>query len=511
MAKDYLTISDWSRGETNNPAAGRENQFFKGANHDYWSFPGRLTLLPGSTAVSYDGDADWGSPIRAITNSRSEDTVFCALQNASSAGLIVKGESTTSLDFSLNSGNRPIISIDEYRGKTIAVYDDGQTIVTDHASPQPGTNGSDWGLGADIWQSGDQVIFNGILQHGHQISAIDRHYFTAGEYVASVNGDPADVANYDRLAFNLGAGWIARSLAPYGNQYLAIAANFKGNDPDATTNKISIWNGVATTSDKQLVVPEAEIHAIYSLNGYLWIWAGQSCNLYVNPIGSDIVYLVKRFFNASTELSRVKFTVYPHAVAHKENRIYFGLSNVDEESAEYNPNGIYSFNADPNDFNIGMAYPAQGAESQMYALEVVQATGNNILFWSEETAGGASNVFRQKLITSDQQAFSNAVTQPETYSIWYEAPAGSKIRVSSIAAHAETLPAGCTVAVTVENENLSTISMTTMTVSDSYTITHKVLEGRKIRVRYRIGNANGDKYPMLDRIVLGYELIPDNL
>lgn len=508
MTRQFITITDWSGGASLNDAAARENQFAYGSQLDHWSFPGKLGLISGVSAIPYNSDNDWGGPVTAMCDSKGEDTIFYAIDE-SSAWQIVSGSNSTSDSFSVASAQE-IVSMQEYYDQTLAVTQAGDVYVT-NATTTSGSNVHGWNSVTDIWQSGDQVVFDGLLEVCHQVDAIDRHYFTANEYVASVNGDPTSSGNYDKLAFNLGAGWTARALAPYGNQYLAVAANYTNGEPEARTNKISIWDGVATTSVRQLIVPERFIKAIYSLNGYLWIWAGPSCNLYVNPIGSEVVTLVKRFFNASTELNRVDFDVYPHAVTHKENRIYFGLSNVDATSDDYNDGGIYSFDANPNDFDISLAYPQQAPNSYFRNVIIGQVDNQNILYYSEETAGGESNVLRQKLFTSDTNVFQSALSANPMKTPWFDAPAGQKIRVKSFALDVDSWPSGASVSVTVSNESGSSKAYTTsLTSGDTFVVDHGAIEGRRIQAQVTLLGGTANNSPFIRRIMIGYDLITDN-
>lgn len=506
MSRQFITINNWSGGASLNDAVAGGNQYAYGSQMDHWSFPGKVGLIPGLSAIPYKSSNDWGGPVTAMCNSKGEDTIFYAIDEGTD-WQIVKGESVTSDSFSLSSAQE-IVSMQEYYNETLAVTESGSVYVT-NATTTSGSNTNGWNLVIDIWQSTDQVVFSGLSKVCHQISAIDRHYFTANEYVASVNGDPTNSANYDKFAFNVGAGWETRSLAPYGNQYLAIASNYTNGQISPTRNKISIWDGVGTTSVRQLTVPERFVKAIYSLNGYLWIWAGISCNLYVNPIGSEIVTLIKRFYNASTGIDRVDFDVHPHAVTHKENRIYFGLSNVDQTSEEQNPGGIYSFNADPNQFDIAQAYPQQSAKSYYQNLIVGQVDNRNALYFTEKTSAGVDNVFRQRLFTSEN-TYGTAFLAKPMESAYFDAPAGQKIRVASVAFDVDTWPAGAGLEASIINEEGTIQSYGSLTAGDTFTVAHKTIEGRRIKLRIALTGIIADVSPFIRRVMIGYELIPDN-
>jgi len=504
MSKPLITINDFSGGATLNNSLGGANNYEIGTQLDYWTQPGRLTLVPGSTPLTLSGLSDLGAPVQAMTESKGENSMFVSLDVTAGGSLdFYKGVNTLTAEGSVL--NRTILSMDEYYGEVIAVSDTGDTWVTnDGGSGTTGFNSE-----TDLWSS-SQDFFDGVALTAHQVDAIDRHYFTANQYVASVNGDPTSSGNYDATAFDLTPGWRSRALAPYGDQYLAIAANFHAGQTHPSRGRIVIWDGVQTVSSYRIDVPENYIKAIYSLNGYLWIWAGKACNLYVNAIGSQQVTLVHRFFNSYP--NDVSFDVYPHAVAHKEGRIYFGLSNVDSNSANYNPGGIYSFEANPNRFNIDRVYTAQTSESVFKSLIVVQQEDNDILYYSEETNAGGSFVFRQRLFSSDSDIYSTGSTAT-LKTITYEAPPGSKLHIDKVTIETEPLPAGVSISINANNEDGGSFSYFPsgyQTDGDEYGVDRGVIRGRKVYFTVDIITAFTTLPVFIRRIVAYGNLIPDN-
>ena len=178
------------------------------------------------------------------------------------------------------------------------------------------------------------------------IASNDILYIGAANTIASieqVSGKtfaPADASTYtfSTSALDLPSGENVVSMAQLGS-YLYIATQNKGK------SKIYPWDTVSSSFEEPIRFDGNLIDAIFSANNRLYIFCGDSAQIYVSN-GSTVSLAAQIPATAGDNqiaITDQRFTFYPDAIFAKNNKLYFGLSSG---TSTIGGLGIYTMNMD---------------------------------------------------------------------------------------------------------------------------------------------------------------------
>lgn len=513
MSKPFTHIyNDWSGGATFNPNSGAKNQYRIGKHIDN-SIVGKLRTVPTTTKVNVVGQTELTGRVEVlypvsntidavIQDDLGQGDVYNYAPNTSA--FLTKDVDTTNnylygLYYSaLGAAARILIGDDG----VVYEYNAGANTVT---ALSPGVD-----FGSDI----DFFVGRESAMHGMQ--AYDRFYVTNGNYIASVTSPANTSGNWDTQAFQLEGGYDAVSIVRYSKDYVGIAAT-KYDLYYGSQGKVYIWSGVGTTPEWEVPVPTG-IQAAWFEGGYLWIW-GEDSKLYVSPYGFREAQEVFSFQNRRPERDadglNPNLRVYPNSVHSAMGKVWFGLSLVDSESANYNPAGIYAFDPRLTDgrVNIDRIFAAEDDSTSIIRhLTSIQ----DVLIWSDES-GDATHPYenttnylvRQKLRDDDTTRYGTATWQSTDLT----APGGAKLHVTGIRLFTEALPSGTSVTITATNEKGETATYFPdgySTAGETYGVSHKAFEGRRISFTMNIDQSTATMPFILDAMHVEGQVISDN-
>ncbi len=289
----------------------------------------------------------------------------------------------------------------------------------------------------------------------HQIfvSANNVCYFGNGQYVGGLT-DPTNAATVTLTSLDLGDNWSIRTLCDFGYLYLAIAANYYTSTYQSQKCKIFLWNRSDSQPNDEIVIPENSIKAMVYDAGYLWIWAGRSCNLYVVPEGSR---KATKIWSFTKETPTAVFEVYPNAVKVRGGTVFFGLSNVDLATGAISPSDVYSFPLDPTRFSLNRVIISPETISSYGILfksigfyRGADATlGDGLVIGLNDTILSKKRVFME-LIGLGNYPYSSIASYE---SFRFEAPSDKQMLTEAIGLTFDLLPADCLINAYYKKDN----------------------------------------------------------
>ena len=411
--KAIIEINDFAGGMTLSEKTGRSDQFKIGEGIDFSSRPGELA--PGTA---------WGR--MTLTGTTTMPTGFNAMVDARKGGETWFGGKDTKIYYK-NALTTILISTDSDQTGEIKDMEEFDERLVFMQNTTLGIKDLTAGLTAG-YTFNFKTGFQSKTYHPIHLAADNNLYIGNGQYVgkATTLDTSSDVSTN---VLDLVDKWNIRALSDFGYRYLAIGANY-GSETGPSKSKILLWNRKASTWNDEIAIPENEIKAMIYTSGYLWVWAGKSCNLYVVPETSRTA---TKMFSFNMEDPQQSHDVYPNAVVARKGTIYFGLSRVKEASATRNPAGIYSFPADPNKFTLNLVKKKVGSgigvdygyDNYFYSL-MSKTESYGELYASMRNMNVTSDPYylERENISSNEKYYKDAGTYE---SFTYEAPAGQFI------------------------------------------------------------------------------------
>lgn len=144
---------------------------------------------------------------------------------------------------------------------------------------------------------------------------------------------------YDPNYITLPAGWRVRCFGYY-NEYLVIGCMKGTNIYDFDNGRLYFWDGISTTYNFFLDVPEGGINAVLGSKGKLFVWAGYQGDMLIYQ-GSTTASKIKRL-PKSTEDKYIE--VYPQGVTMWKSYLHFGAGRSDSDVFQ---RGVFSYGS-PN-------------------------------------------------------------------------------------------------------------------------------------------------------------------
>lgn len=431
MKNPLIQIDDFKGGMTLNDKMGRKDQFHTGSQIDFSSKVGYIAPGYGWTVMMYSSSQNLPTEYQSILYAMKDGNYYFGGEDTK----IYKQTNSTTIDVEHDSTQAgKIRSLVEYNGYMLYIQD--TTIGTSDLAGTP--------VYVDNFKTG----LTNDTYHPLFISANKTLYFGHGQYVGS-GTDPSNSATFTLNALDLEDNWKVRTLCDFGWMYLAIGINFGTDNPSKA--KVVLWDRVSSSWVDEIAIPEREIKAMIFDSGYLWVWAGRSCNLYVVPESSRKATKVWSFVKEKPSAS---FEVYPNAVSARNGTIYFGLSGVDSYSYSINPTGIYSFPADPNKFSLNITKKGDGYNERYKSLCLIrgaEGSSGDMFYtgWRNYMIGGSeyNRISREKTYDSDTSPY---VDGSGIVSIWesfkYEAPKNKKMMTEAFLVRFKPLPTNTTTA-----------------------------------------------------------------
>ncbi|MHA1853090.1 MAG: hypothetical protein ACTSUF_06195 [Candidatus Heimdallarchaeaceae archaeon] len=478
MEDIIIDISNFDGGLTLNDKVGNANQFKIGTNVDFDTYKGKITTGVGHISLTHSASYDMPNEFQCI-NLDTDGELYLGCDNAK---IFVQNTWVSIIDTHTDANGSNIRSMVSYEN---CMYWAGATTIGKKTFTNTWT---------DSWQSG--LATN--VYHPMHVAAPGNMYIGHGKYVASY-----DNTTWTLDALDLPTGWEVKTLTDFGWRYLAIGANFVDSK-----SKIFLWDKSSASWTDEIEIPENEIKAAIFVNGYLWIWAGETSNIYVCPEGSR---RFTKMFNFSNDVVTNLLSVYPNAVAKRSGKIYFALSD-DLSAFQYhdkNPTGVYSFPVDPNKFALNIVYRNADEKERFKSLGIIEYSTDELLY-IPELSGGVLGDFRLKREASrgNNEGLYSAGADFETFD--YEAPPNMDIRTNTFGIECDPLSAesitlyyqkdgDTTWGASIIN-SFSTAGGTRKIIKKQIT-THKL----KLKVTYTGGSTNR---PYIKRIFVSGHLVP---
>lgn len=478
MEKVLIEVNDFKGGMTLNEKLGKKDQFFFGYGLDFISHKGKITVRPDWKRMELSSSVDIGIDLASALFTAKDGNMYFGGEDAK----IYKQTSSGTIAVDRTSGQTGIMrSLKEYKG--YMYYPQNTTIGRSDLAGTP--------TYTDNWQTG----LENVTYHQQEISANNKLYIGNGRYLASWDG-----TTWAANALDLQEGWEIRPLANFGIPFIAIGANYKTSSGVSTACKIFLWNRRDSSWNDEIDIPETEIKAMLFQSGYLWIWAGKTCNLYVCPLNSRTPTLMKEFINESPTSGG--FEVYPNSVKYRNGRVYFGLSNVNSASATYNPSAIYSFPLNPSQFNLNIErHGGTNVKYKSLAASNYAAQSNDMLY-AQETSGTTEYLLRETL-SSGEAPYANLQGDHVLETFRYEAPAHKKLYVEGFGVDTDPLPDGTTLDLQykVDAGNWTTVKSGYGALNEIGFFEEKAVEGKSLKMRLTLyGAISGTARPLVKRI-----------
>jgi hypothetical protein len=420
MKAPLISIDNFSGGMTLNEKLGKVNQFHIGYGVDFSSKPGCVAPGYSFTNMTYNASEAMDYEYPYIIHTMKDGNLYFIRED--SEVHYRSGNSTLGLSASAVA-NEAARGCAEYKSFLYIAF---KTAVYRKDLTQAVNEGY-----TANWQTG----LNDSTYHPIWVSANNKMYVGHGNKIASWDG-----TTWTASALDLADNWEIRALTDFGILYLAIGASYYTSTHLPSKSRIFLWNRTDSSWNDEIVIPEPEIKAMIYEAGYLWIWAGRSCNLYVVPEGSRRATKIWTFVK---ENPIKEFQVYPGAVLAKNGTIYFGLSNVDSASDDFNPAGIYSFPSDPERFSLNLIWKGDGYNEKIYGMGLyragVDAGGDIIHFSRENSVGTAYRRLTREKTYSGETCYDTA---GEIESFRYSPPANKQMFTEAFGVEFEPLPAG---------------------------------------------------------------------
>jgi len=436
---------------------GSSNSFHIGKGLDFFSKTGFLSVGHAWTNISYSGSEDLPAEFNCMLYANKDGKKYFG----GSDGKIYREKTDGTLEVVRDVGSA-IIGLEEYK--------DYLYYATDTALGRWDFSSS-W---SDNWQT---------------LNSADWHYMVY------------DGTNWAAQGLDLDTGWSVRCLAPFGLTNIAVGANFGNVKCD-----VLIWDRTSDSWNDTIPIPENTIQAMVYSAGYLWIWAGNSCNVYVCSENSRQAIKVWSF---TREDPLESFNVYPYAVAVRKGTIYFGLSDVDSSSYDKNPSAVYSFPLEPSRFVLNIPIKKTGYDERYKSLANMGAT--NTLYASFRdyiSAGGEYNNLTREKTINESNPYSDIA---EYESFYFSAPPNKKMMLEQIGITMDTLPSGCNISMYYKKDNDTSWTTLFSNFSTANSIEKKVSKRIKTeRIKFKLelrGSSTNTNRPYISSIFATGELI----
>lgn len=490
MKKPLILIDDFKGGMTLNEKFGRADQFHIGSQLDFTSKIGKLAPGHAWGVMTESSNSYMPDEIGAMLFTQEDNQMYFGGDDAK----IYKRSNSEAIVFETASDQTGVI-----RG------------FKEHAGymyyPQNTTLGR-----ADLAGGYEHDFQTGLTSntyHPMHVS-VDANMYVGG---GTVGGNYIDKVNssgvYASSALDLPSGWKPRTINDFGHLYLAIGADKFATGSAPSETKIYLWNRTGTTWQDEIIVPEKGIKATLWTAGWYWIWAGRSCNLYVVQDGSR---MARKVWSFSKENPGDLLEVYPNSVQERNGTVYFGLSGVGSESIGTNPNGIYSFPADPTRFSLSVVKDAGGGDDRFKSLGLWRDATGDILFASQYDASATN---KELLIMED---IGNAPYKDTcTYeSFRYYAPSNKRMKTQHFGVTFDALPTGCVINLYYKKNNDTSwtqliSNFTTATATEKilkYSIT---CDSLKLKLTVRGGSVSSYLRPFVSSVFVTGGLITKKL
>ena len=413
MLKPIIQITDFKGGMTLNEKMGREDQFHIGYGLDFSSLPGFLTCGPEWIRLNVLGNVSAASDFQGIIRTVKDNRTWLGADNTN-----LYFASTTNAIISAADSNQggPIRGLNEYEN---FLYYPQDTTIGRKALASATSAGY-----THNWQTG----LTDDIYHPIFTSANKKQYIGHGSKVASW-----DNTTFTSSALDLAENWHIRTICDFGLSYLALGGNYYTTEGKSQKTKIFLWNRVDSSWNDEIIIPESEIQAKIFDSGYLWIFAGKNCSIYVVPEGSRKATKMWEFPKMGDIATN--FRVYPNSVKAKNGKIYFGLSGGDTITDELSPCGIYCFPSDPSKFVLNRVDNLTAGTLATYDLNFYSLALENFGNTSSEriiaSVRDSTGTIKRRLIAESIES-SQFQGTADYESFKYDAPPGKKIHIEHI-------------------------------------------------------------------------------
>jgi len=490
MRPPIIEINDFSGGMTLNEKLGRTNQFHFGYGLDFSSKPGYLAPGIGWTENYLSGD-DPTTEFGGIVQTVKDGNIWYGGGNKKLyTGFWALTEQATS------DQNGAIRGLIEYNG--YLYYPQDTTIGRKDLNAVENSGFT------HNWQTG----LTSAAEHPMKVSADGKLYFGHGRYLASFDGN-----TFQQNVLDLAdAKWEIRCLEDFGYLYLAIGASYRAIYYHIMS-KIFLWDRYSSSWNDEIVIPEDRILAMKFYNGYLWIWAGSSANLYVVPDGSR---KATKMWSFVKESGRVELTVYPNSVVANKGTLFFGLSDVGTSitsiSHPQNPTGIYSFSAEPEKFSLNLVYYMKGFYERFKSISLLRSDGDSLIA-SRFYYDGISNryeVIRQYNRGDNEPLYINEAVYE---SFRFEAPKNKKIFTEAFVIQYEPLESGHYIQFLYKKDNETNYTSLATIQGTSFVNTYEKIIYKRLRadsLKFQVilrGSTSYDTRPFIKAIYVTGHLI----
>lgn len=475
MLKPIIEINDFKGGMTLNEKIGKKDQFTIGENLDFSSQLGKI-----SCAYKWDSK-EWNTSPDMPTKFNS--MLFFAYDNdlylAGNDGKIYKEDGTVAHN---DSNASTILDIIGYEDK---IY----WLNTSYIG-QYDPSGPTW---SETWQSLSMTLSQSNI--GTMCTMSNKLFVGDDKYVASWNGTTFTSEDLD-----LPEGWKINCLSGFGARYLAIGASFYGaSDSESTYSKIFLWDMSSSSWNDEISIPESSINAMRFTGGYLWIWAGESSNIYVISETSRTATKIWTFVREDPTYS---FNVYPKAVTDRLGTIYFGLSDSsvnDNRTADSHPQvptGVYSFPADPNNFSLNIPFRNQDYNTEIRSIERDKPTDTESLYMGESYHNGTSEKKRFKYECHYGEVYEGSIYGDTGIykSFLFKAPLNKKIVTEAFGIKFDKLPSNCRLDLdykTPEDDSWTSVISNFTTVDTVEKIVPKKIKAQALKLRLKLRGDTG--------------------
>jgi hypothetical protein len=153
---------------------------------------------------------------------------------------------------------------------------------------------------------------------------------------------------YEPNYITLPSGWRIRTFG-YWREYLVIGCMKGTNIYDFDNGRVYFWDGIATTYNFYIDIPEGGVNAVFGTRGNLFVWAGYQGDMLIYS-GGDKADKIKRL----PKVESTKYLeIYPGAVTMWKSILHFGGGRSNSVTFE---RGVYSYGAINIRYNESMSF-----------------------------------------------------------------------------------------------------------------------------------------------------------
>jgi len=419
-----IVIKGWQDGASLNDKLGKRNGFEIGVNADFGSKLGYIAPGYAWRNVQFGGSDNMPTRFERILHLTNGEVYFGG-QDAR----IYRNDGLNAIVLARTSTQTGTI-VDMVEYKRFLIY--AQATTLGRYGDLTGT--PSW---TDNWRTGlANVLFHPLL-----VSVDDEVYIGNRNRL-----DRWDGTTYSSGVMEIGDdGWIIRCLEDFGEQFIAIGASYQKTAGQSLRAKIFLWDREIARWNDEIPIPERDIKAMKLVPGYLWVWAGRSCNVYVIPLNSRTATKMLTFVR---EEPFGEFEVYPNSIVERGGVIHFALSRVGANSRDKNPCGIYSFPADPTRWSLNIPFTTYfdglGHKERFHSLGIlrgsVDTVGDMIFASYWDTINNKQFLFREMAAEADVASYRNeAIVQ----SFVFQMPGDRECYLKDFIIRMLPFPLGC--------------------------------------------------------------------